>query len=289
MFQYPDRGEETSENEIYECMLSSWDEHDVFSSDQLPFFIEMFPVKYDNEDYVGLDLRLQYIEFMEARFRYKNLHYCGKPWEEIVGKCNPRCVRITKTDKKDNQVFLSYDCEYSMVKDGFNGDIVSASGDTILLSVCMMDAGGLNQKCGEYWILMPRMGGSTVLEKTRPDHQVLLLVDKQEYDEHNELIVYVPTSHVLLHDADMLGLQVLTYHSDDPHDMVAHANESCWHDIPGSAIIHTQNVTFTKYPGQNIRGEPVDLCNIIKYFLSQDHALSAKWQVSAGHGALHEG
>ena len=40
---------------------------------------------------------------MEARFRFKNLHYCGKPWEEIIGKCNPRCVRIKKTDKKDNQ------------------------------------------------------------------------------------------------------------------------------------------------------------------------------------------
>ena len=48
---------------------------------------------------------IQYIEFMEARFRFKNLHYCGKPWEEIIGKCNPRCVRIKKTDKKDNQAY----------------------------------------------------------------------------------------------------------------------------------------------------------------------------------------
>ena len=23
---------------------------------------------------------------MEARFRFKNLHYCGKPWEEIIGR-----------------------------------------------------------------------------------------------------------------------------------------------------------------------------------------------------------
>ena len=27
----------------------------------------------------------------------------------------------------------------------------------------------------------------------------------------------------------------------------------CWHSRPRSAIIHTQNVTFSKYPGQNIR------------------------------------
>ena len=84
--------------------------------------------------------------------------------------------------------------------------------------------------------------------------KVLLLVDKQEYDTNNEVVVYVPTSHVLMHDADMLGLQLLTYYGEDPEENIAYANESCWHDKPGSAIIHTQNVTFTKYPGQNIRG-----------------------------------
>ena len=85
-------------------MVSSWDEHDSFDSDQLPFFIEMFPLMHGNVKYVGLDLWIQYIEFMEARFRFKNLHYCGKPWDDIVGKCLPRCVRIKKTDKQDNQV-----------------------------------------------------------------------------------------------------------------------------------------------------------------------------------------
>ena len=42
--------------------------------------------------------------------------------------------------------------------------------------------------------------------------QVLLLIDKQAYDTQNEVVVYVPTSHVLLHDADMLGLQVTMIH-----------------------------------------------------------------------------
>ena len=50
------------------------------------------------------------------------------------------------------------------------------------------------------------------MDKSHPQHQVLLLVDKNEYDRNNELIVYVPTSHVLMHDADMLGIQLLTYH-----------------------------------------------------------------------------
>ena len=84
-FEYPNRNYSQAEEEIFECMISSWDEHDTFDSDQLPFFIEMFPLIHKSGRYVGLDLRLQYIEFMEARFRFKNLHYCGKPWEEIIG------------------------------------------------------------------------------------------------------------------------------------------------------------------------------------------------------------
>ena len=101
-----------------------------------------------------------------------------------------------------------------MIQDGFTGDIVNSSGDTYLLSVCLMDTGGEHQRCGEYWILIPSLDQETILDKKHPQHQVLLLVDKQEYDTNNELVVYVPTSHVLLHDADMLGLQLLTYHGE---------------------------------------------------------------------------
>ena len=121
-------------------------------------------------------------------------------------------MRITKTDKKDNQVFLSYDCEFSMVEDGYTMEVVPTFGDTYLLSVCMMDAVEEEQRCGEYWILMPPDASTTILDKTDPRHQVLLLVDKNEYEKKNELVLYVPTSHVLMHDADMLGIQLLTYH-----------------------------------------------------------------------------
>ena len=64
--------------EIYECMISQWDEHDTFDSDQLPFFIEMFSLHHKKRKYVGLDLRLQYIEFMEARYstvQYSTVQY----------------------------------------------------------------------------------------------------------------------------------------------------------------------------------------------------------------------
>ena len=31
--------------------------------------------------------------------------------------------------------------------------------------------------------------------------------------------------------------------------------QGCWHGRPLGRVIHTQNITFTKDPGQNIRGE----------------------------------
>ena len=37
-------------------------------------------------------------------------------------------------------------------------------------------------------------------------------MDKEEYNTNSEVIVYVPTSHVLLHEADMLSVQLLTYY-----------------------------------------------------------------------------
>ena len=58
--------------------------------------------------------------------------------------------------------------------------------------------------------------------------QVLLLIDKQAYDTQNEVVVYVPTSHVLLHDADMLGLQVITLHDTrDTRDVIHVTRSSC--------------------------------------------------------------
>ena len=56
---------------------------------------------------------------------------------------------------------------------------------------------GEARECGEFWFLVPPANSS--LDKRDKDHRVLLLVDKEEYDTKSEVIVYVPTSHVLLH------------------------------------------------------------------------------------------
>ena len=125
------------------------------------------------------------------------------------------------------QVFLSYDCETATVPDE-EGTEVAAEGDTYLLrllkcfhlshtyydyhilnicihftrpiiyifSVCMTKTGEA-RVCGEFWFLVPPANSS--LDKLDADHRVLLLVDKEEYDTKSEVIVYVPTSHVLLH------------------------------------------------------------------------------------------
>ena len=72
-------------------------------------------------------------------------------FEAILVRCDPRCVRFEKTEKRDNQVcmftfrfiptpgtllllqvFLSYDCETATVPDE-EGSEVAAEGDTYLL------------------------------------------------------------------------------------------------------------------------------------------------------------
>ena len=93
---YYNRSEET----IFDCMVANWDDKDSFDeTDQLPFYIEMFPAMINDTNYVGLDLRMHYIEFMTARFRIMNLNHCGNPFQDISPTCDPRCVRINKTDK----------------------------------------------------------------------------------------------------------------------------------------------------------------------------------------------
>ena len=65
----------------------------------MSFYIEMFPTVINETNYVGLDLRMQNIEFKTARFRIMNLNYCGNAFQENSPICDPRFARINKTDK----------------------------------------------------------------------------------------------------------------------------------------------------------------------------------------------
>jgi len=239
--------------EVLDCLQGHWNIRKRFEPEAgqgLPFLLEMYPTTAEGGlKTVGLDLRLHYIEFKSARFRLMNLHHCPSAYGEISDRCDPRCVRFEKTEKRDNQVFLSYDCETATVPDE-EGTEVAAEGDTYLLSVCMTKTGEA-RVCGEFWFLVPPANSS--LDKRDKDHRVLLLVDKEEYDTKSEVIVYVPTSHVLLHQADMLSIQLLHDAGIEGVSGGTHSGEGCWHGRPLGRVIHTQNITFTKDPGQNIR------------------------------------
>ena len=87
-------------DEALECLISNWDDKESFDEeDHLPFFIQMFRSGHHDTSVVGLDLRLHYIEFMTARFRIINLHHCANIFQEISPSCQPRCVKVVKTDK----------------------------------------------------------------------------------------------------------------------------------------------------------------------------------------------
>ncbi|XP_023328387.1 uncharacterized protein LOC111701365 [Eurytemora carolleeae] len=233
-----------------DCIRSNFDVRQRFEeTDTLPFHIELFNMEKDGESFIGFDVRLHYMEFVRARFRLMNLHHCKSPFGDISPECNPRCVKLTKNDKLDNQAFLSYDCESGFTQD-LSGHIQPSTGDTYLFSMCMTDSGE-GQTCGEYWFLVPP--DTTVLDTSRPDHQVLLLVDRTEYDQNTEVVVYIPASHVIKHDADMLSVQLL-HDSAEPMVEDPFVGEGCWHNKSTAAVIHVQNITFNKFPGHNIRG-----------------------------------
>ena len=71
--------------------------------------------------------------------------------------------------------------------------------------------------------------------------------------------------------------------------MVPFADEQCWHNRTSSAIIHTQNITFNKYPGQNIKGGSSHSAKADPIIYSAPHSLPAQWQIPGSHGALSEG
>ena len=73
----------------------------------------------------------------------------------------------------------------------------------------------------------------------------------EKYNTESEVIIYVPTSHVTGHQADMLSIQLL--HDSQEEEENQHRDQGCWHGRATARIIHSQNITFIKTPGQNIK------------------------------------
>ena len=93
-----------------------------------------------------------------------------------------------------------------------DGVEIATEGDTYLLSVCMVNMGE-EQRCGEFWFLIPPT--NVTLDKSQPHHQVLLLLDKEEDYRNSEVIVYVPTSHILHHQVILSSVRQRTLSSGE--------------------------------------------------------------------------
>ena len=159
-------------------------------TDSLPFSVLAYPFKGHNQldsHFTGIDLRYELGQFRRLRFRVKdtNSKVCPSEGDDQLTAltlaettCNPRCAEINVNTTRDTSpergTFLSYDCEVAVVGEG--EEVKDGAGDTYLLSMCMRSSPLAPQQCGEYWLLVPP--ANSVLDKTRPDHQVILLVDK---------------------------------------------------------------------------------------------------------------
>ena len=59
--------------------------------------------------------------------------------------------------------------------------------------------------------------------------------------------------------------------------------QGCWHGRPLGRVIHTQNITFTKDPGQNIRGGKkfrlLMFVEVDSFLRSSHHSQPAEWKV----------
>ena len=55
--------------------------------------------------------------------------------------------------------------------------------------------------------------------------------------------------------------------------------QGCWHGRPLGRVIHTQNITFTKDPGQNIRGGKLMFIEVDSSLRSSHHSQPAEWKV----------
>ena len=112
-----------------------------------------------------------------------------------IGHSHPHYVKQIK-DQLDQIAFYSNAIQNPLQKRLADAIGEHSSLDNFFFSVCMTKTGEARE-CGEFWFLVPPANSS--LDKRDKDHRVLLLVDKEEYDTNSEVIVYVPTSHVLLH------------------------------------------------------------------------------------------
>ncbi|XP_023320656.1 uncharacterized protein LOC111695520 [Eurytemora carolleeae] len=196
--------------------------------ENLPFYLKpyVYMMPGSHVPFTGLDLRYQYNTFKKLKFRLKNMNQnvCPERTEFLANSpCNPRCVVIDRSNSLpipgllDNLSFLTYDCEVGFYISGKDDQKswIETSGDDYLLSVCADGSSGT--VCGEYTFQVP---SPLHLNKT-DDPPVIVLLDKQEFENKDKIVIYVPTSQ----KADTFSVSVLLV-SDNQSSTVVSTQEN---------------------------------------------------------------
>jgi len=169
------------------------------SDHYLPFHLLAYPFTSNsmNSQFSGLDVRIDYgQDFSSVRFRIqnKNPKICPLHIHSLQdgSLCNPRCVEIKRvlsnvssgmSHLANNKSFLSYDCEAGFYKS--RNTLISTAEDDHEISVCIV-RGGV-ELCGDYLFQLPNPAALS-----SDDYRLIVLVDKFEFDQHEQILLFVP-------------------------------------------------------------------------------------------------
>jgi len=169
------------------------------SDHYLPFHLLAYPFTSNsmNSQFSGLDVRINYgQEFSKVRFRIqnKNPKICPLHTHSLQegSLCNPRCVEIERdlsnftgaiSHSVNKSNILSYDCEAGFYKS--RNTLISTAEDDHEISICIEE--DEVEQCGAYLFQLPDPAGLN-----SDDNRLIVLVDKFEYEQHEQILLFVP-------------------------------------------------------------------------------------------------
>jgi len=266
------------------CLAQSFKSNKRFFDvmDELPFYVHSYPFTQLDPSvphFTGLDVRYQYNLFDKLRFRIKNTSPKVCPAQLNASSiCNPRCVEIDKSNYQpapgsvQNSVYISYDCEIGFYISKQNSMSVETTGHSYELSICSLeDIQKDTEVCGEYIFQLPP---PKKVNSSLENHQVVLLIDKQEYSYNDRIVMYIPTTHS---KADKYRISIVSagdkksiYNTtvDKPPQVGNTLKVVLEHPIPSGSY----QVSVTPFHGNTSLAEPSLSCLLVRPDYGQ-HAL----------------
>jgi len=186
---YDTKKDKTDES-ITNCLKEEFDVTKGFDS-FLPFHVVAYPFKVNNQqgsDFTGIDLRYEYHESSNIKFRIMNTNPKVCPEHDSInesdmGLCHPRCVQIRKSKEQNipKPSFLSYDCEAGFYISKTNW--VKTDKDDYLLSICS------ENMCGEFLFKLPDLSSQ---KHKNTVEQRLVLLSKTILQDRSEIELFIP-------------------------------------------------------------------------------------------------